>query len=177
MIILQALYGLQSLGARWHEVLIDALRSMGWRNSPCEPDVWYRDAGSYYEFLCVFVDDLRIASKRNEDVHDDVKKLFTVKGGEFPSYYLGPDLEHVEDPSTGKKVLTMSCKTYLKNAIPRIEKKMQEVTGDTKLSRTRILSPMHDSYQPENETKDHVSFLRIRSITINHTNVALWDSL
>ena len=153
MIILQALYGLQSSGARWHEVLVDALRSMGWRNSPCEPDVWYRDAGSYYEFICAFVDDLLIASKRNEDVHDDVKRLFTVKGGEFPSYYLGADLERVENPNTGKEILTMSCKTYLKNVIPRIEKKMQEVTGDAKLSRTKILSPMHDSYQPENETE------------------------
>ena len=153
MIILQALYGLQSSGARWHEVLVDALRSMGWRNSECEPDVWYRDAGSHYEFVCVFVDDLLIASKRNEDIHDDIKRLFTVKGGEFPSYYLGADLEYVEDPNDGRKVLTMSCKTYLKNVIPRIEKKLQEVTGDVKLGRSRVLSPMHDSYQPENETE------------------------
>ena len=50
-------------------------------------------------------------------------------------------------------MLTMSCKTYLKNVIPRIEKKLQEVTGDAKLGRSRVLSPMHDSYQPENETE------------------------
>jgi len=153
MILLQAFYGLQSLGARWHEVLVDALCLMGWRNSLCEPDVWYHDAGLHYLFICIFVDDLLIASKQNEDIHDDVKRMFTVKGGEFPSYYLGADLEYVENPNTGKKILTMSCKTYLENVLPCIEKKMQEVTGDAKLSRMRILSPMHDSYQPENETK------------------------
>ena len=45
--------------------------------------------------MSVFVDDLLIASKRNEEVHDDVKRLFTVKGVEFPSYYLGADLKRV----------------------------------------------------------------------------------
>ena len=153
MLISRALYGLQSSGARWHDMLVDALRSMKWRNSACEPDVWYRDAGTHYEFICVFVDDLLIASKRNEEIHDDVKQLFTVKGGEFPSYYLGADLEYVEDPNDGKQVLTMSCKTYLKNIIPQIEKKLKEVTGDVNLGRSRVLSPMHDSYQPENETE------------------------
>ena len=101
----------------------------------------------------MFVDDLLIASKRNKEIHDDVKRLFTVKGGEFPSYYLGADLEYIEDPNDGKQVLTMSCKTYIKNIIPRIEKKLKEVTGDVKLGQSRVLLPMHDSYQPKNETE------------------------
>ena len=77
--------------------------------------------GDSYEFICIWVDDILITSKRNETIHDDLKKLFKVKVGEFPSYYLGADLEFVEDPTSGEMVLCLSCRTYLKNVIPRIE--------------------------------------------------------
>ena len=36
LIINKALYGLKSLGARWHERLFDMLSEMGW--TPCKAD-------------------------------------------------------------------------------------------------------------------------------------------
>jgi hypothetical protein len=48
LIIVKALYGLRSSGARFHEKFADTLRHMGF--SPCvaDPDVWIRDAGNLY---------------------------------------------------------------------------------------------------------------------------------
>ena len=146
--IVKALYSLKSLGARWHNVLADALRDLGWKTCKMEPDFWYRENGDRYEFICIWVDDILIASKRNE-----VKRLFKVKGGKFPSYYLVTDLEFVEDPTSGEMVLCLSCRTYLKNAIPCIEEKLRETTGETKLARTRVLTPMMEHYHPEEEVE------------------------
>ena len=54
-----------------------------------------------------------------------------VKEGEFPSYYLSADLDFVECLISGEMMLCLSCHTYLKNAIPRIEEKLCETTGKT----------------------------------------------
>ena len=43
----------------------------------------------------------------------------------------------VEDPSSGEMVLGLSCRTDLKNVIPRIEEKLRETSGESKLARTR----------------------------------------
>ncbi len=155
--ITKALYGLKSSGARWHDVLADALRDLGWKSCKMEPNFWYRENGDGYEFICIWVDDILIASKRNEAIHDDLKRLFKVKGGEFPSYYLGADLEFVEDPTSGEMVLGLSCRTYLKNVIPRIEEKLRDTSGETKLARTRVLTPMMEHYHPEEEVEMEVT--------------------
>ena len=157
MKIVKALYGLKSSGARWHDVLADALRDLGWKSCKMEPNFWYRENGDGYEFICIWVDDILIASKRNETIHDDLKRLFKVKGGEFLSYYLGADLEFVEDPILGEMVLCLSCRTYLKNVIPRIDEKLRETTGETKLARTRVLTPMMEHYHPEEEVEMKVT--------------------
>lgn len=57
-----------------------------WKSCKMEPDFWYRVNGEEYEFRCIWLDNILIASKRNDEIHDDLKKLFKVKGGEFSSY-------------------------------------------------------------------------------------------
>ena len=40
LIIVKALYGLRSSGARWHDRFADCLRDMGFLASKAEPDIW-----------------------------------------------------------------------------------------------------------------------------------------
>ena len=63
LLIYKALYGLRSSGARFHEKLADTLREQGFVPSFADPDVWMRDAGDTYEYVCVYVDDLLVAMK------------------------------------------------------------------------------------------------------------------
>ncbi|WP_371079437.1 hypothetical protein, partial [Salmonella enterica] len=58
LIIVKALYGLRTSGARFHDRFADTLRNMGFFPCKNEPDLWMRDAGDCYEYLCVYVDDL-----------------------------------------------------------------------------------------------------------------------
>ena len=43
------------------------------------------------------------------------------------------------------------------NAIPRIEEKLRETTGGTKLARTRVFTPMMEHYHPEEEVEIEVT--------------------
>ena len=68
LIIFKALYGLKSSGVRWHEKFADTLRSMGFKPTRAEDDIWIRDAGDCYEYITVYVDDLLVAAKDPEAI-------------------------------------------------------------------------------------------------------------
>ena len=63
MIIVKALYGLKTSGARYREHFADYLISDGWFQSKAHPDIWMRDKVDHWEYLCVYVDDLLVMSK------------------------------------------------------------------------------------------------------------------
>jgi hypothetical protein len=48
MVIMKALYGLRSSGARWHDKFGDILTDMGLRQSRMETDTWMRMEATIY---------------------------------------------------------------------------------------------------------------------------------
>ena len=93
-IIYKAQYGLKSSGKRWHEKLHGVLRSMGFFPSKAEEDIWMRDAGTHYEYIAVYVDDLMIASHAPQGIIDALMAKphnFKLKGTGRVTYHLGND--------------------------------------------------------------------------------------
>ena len=93
LIIVRALYGLKSSGARWWERLADVLWDMDFFPSKAETDIWMRRIGDHYEYICVYVDDLVIASMNPQAIVDDLqtKHKFNLKGTGPIHYHLGCD--------------------------------------------------------------------------------------
>ena len=66
LIIVRALYGLKTSGARWHDRFADTLRNEGFTPCKADSDVWMRkttgiiESHHLYEYICVYVDDLEI---------------------------------------------------------------------------------------------------------------------
>jgi hypothetical protein len=91
MVIVKALYGLRTSGARFHERLADTLRDMGFTPSYADPDLWLRDAGDVYEYVCVYVDDLMAIMKNPQAFFDTLtnKYKYILKGVGPPEYHLG----------------------------------------------------------------------------------------
>jgi hypothetical protein len=58
LIIVKAIYGLRTSGARWHEFFADTLMDMGFYPCKADPDVWMKDCGTHYEFVCTCADNL-----------------------------------------------------------------------------------------------------------------------
>ncbi|MGH7974356.1 MAG: reverse transcriptase domain-containing protein [bacterium] len=112
LIFNKALYGLRTSGARWHERMADVLRDLGWTTSLADADVWMKDCGTHYEYICVYVDDLIVVGKRPMELIEELKKNFKVKGVGPPSYFLGMDFKRGNDG-----VLALGSETYVKKIL------------------------------------------------------------
>ena len=93
LLIERALYGLKSSGLRWWERLAEVLREIGFFNSKAETDIWMRRVDDHYEYICVYVDDLVIASKDPQAIVDMLSSRysFSFKGTGPIHYHLGCD--------------------------------------------------------------------------------------
>ena len=90
----RAVYGLRTSGSHWHDRFAANSGEMGY--SPCnaDPDIWLKDTGTHYEYVCVYVDVMMMAGKNPLELFDDLtnKYSYKLKGVVPPSYHLGGDL-------------------------------------------------------------------------------------
>ena len=108
LIMIKALHGTHSGGARWHDRLFDILQELKFKPSKADPDVWMRPepGGTCYEYIAVYVDDLAIAAKDPQAFCNELKKKYNLKlKGVGPlEYHLGctykkdPDGTPAADP-------------------------------------------------------------------------------
>ena len=93
LIMIKALHGTYSGGARWHDRIFDILRELKFKPSKADLDVWMRPepGGTCYEYIAVYVDDLAIAAKDPQAFCNELKKKYNVKlNGVGPlEYHLG----------------------------------------------------------------------------------------
>ena len=93
LIMIKALYGTRSGGARWHDTLFDILQELKFKPSKADPDAWMRPepGGTCYEYIAVYVDDLAIAAKDPQAFCNELKKKYNLKlKGVGPlEYHLG----------------------------------------------------------------------------------------
>ena len=86
LIMIKALHGTRSGGARWHDRLFDILQELKFKPSKADPDVWMRPepGGTCYEYIAVYVDDLQAFC-------NELKKRYNLKlKGVGPlEYHLG----------------------------------------------------------------------------------------
>jgi Reverse transcriptase (RNA-dependent DNA polymerase) len=119
LIIVKALYGLRSSGARYHERFADTLRDMNFFPSKADPDVWMRDCGTHYEYMCVYVDDLLHISKDPAILFNELtsKYGYKLKGVGPPKYHLGGDYFRDDDGTQA-----WGAQTYIKKMLSNYER-------------------------------------------------------
>ena len=140
MIIVKALYGLRTSGARFHQKFADTMRSLGFTASYADPDVWMRDAGTCYEYVVVYVDDLYAALKDPKAFYDALQSAphnYKLKGVEEPKYHLGGDFFRDKDGT-----FCYSAQTYVK----RLNLTYETLFGEKPQT---VFSPMDKDDHPE----------------------------
>jgi hypothetical protein len=110
VMIVQALYGLRSSGAQWHDHLAATLREAGFKACKADADVWMRpavkaDGSKYYKYVLCYVDDLLVVSEHPERIMEGLEANYVLKAGSVgePMTYLGAKvskyrLEHSNIP-------------------------------------------------------------------------------
>ena len=120
-----ALYGLQTSGNAWHEKFADNLRSMGFKPSKADNDLWimYDEENKTYQMIAVFADDILVFSKNPKNVIEPLKTIFKyeLKGVGEPEYYNGADIQLV------KYQCEFSARTYIKNICDKIENYWRQI--------------------------------------------------
>jgi hypothetical protein len=147
MLIKKALYGLRTSGARWHEHFADTLRNLGFAPSKADSDVWMRDCSDYYEYVCVYVDDLAIAMRDPKAFTDALIEQFgyTLKGVGPMSYHLGADIYRDQDGT-----LCFGAKSYIERMLINYETMFGEKPKE-------YSSPMDKNDHPELDTTSDLS--------------------
>jgi hypothetical protein len=143
LIIVKALYGLRTSGARFHEKFSDTLKDMGFTPSFADPDVWMKPCGTHYEYVCVYVDDLAVMMKSPADFFIGLKKRkYKLKGVGEITYHLGGDFYRDPDGT-----LAWGARTYVK----RIINQSEAIFGHPPKEYT---SPIDKDDHPELDTTD-----------------------
>ncbi len=140
LIIVKALYGLRTSGARFHAKFADTLRALNFKPTRGDPDVWIRDVGDCYEYVCVYVDDLYTALKNPNEFFDALKSdpwNYKLKGVEEPRYHLGGDFFRDKDGT-----FCYGAQTYVKRLVHQYELTFGEKPTDA-------FSPMDKDNHPK----------------------------
>ena len=142
LIIVKALYGLRTSGARYHERFADTLRDMKFFQCKNEQDLWMRDAGDHYEYVCVYVDDLMAIMKDPSSFFKELteKYGYKLKGVDDPKYHLGGN--YFRDPDG---TLAWGAKDYINRMLENFARDRQEIPR-------KYRSPMDKDAHPELET-------------------------
>ena len=140
-VIYKAQYGLKSSGKRWHDKLYDVLKSMGFFPSKAEEDIWMRDAGTHYEYIAVYVDDLMIASHDPQKIIDALlgaPNNFKLKGTGPVTYHPGNDFVRDKDGT-----LCVGPRKY----IERMTQTYEKLFGS--IPQRKFSSPLEKNDHPE----------------------------
>jgi Reverse transcriptase (RNA-dependent DNA polymerase) len=156
VMIVRALYGLKSSGARWRDHMADTLRHIGFKGCYADPDVWMRpatkpDGTKYYEYVLIYVDDALVVSHDPKSIMTNLSDTYTLKEGSVkePDMYLGAEIKkyYLKDSDDPQKTRwAISSDLYVKKAIADVETELAQV--DKKLV-TKASTPLSAGYRPE----------------------------
>ncbi len=152
IIIIRALYGLKSSGARWREHMAQTLRNAGFKSSLADPDIWLRaavkpDGTKIYEYVLCYVDDVIFQGLEPKKFMDYLSLSYKLKDGSVkePDCYLGADIR-VHELSSGERAWALSSDTYVKRAVAEVERELSFVG---KCLKKKVVSPLASGYRPE----------------------------
>jgi hypothetical protein len=139
LIIVKALYGLRTSGARFHERLAVTLRDMGFTPCEADEDVWMRECGDVYEYVCTYVDDLACVLKAPEKFFEELRTKYgyKLKGVGLLKYHLGADFYRDPDGT-----LVMGAKTYVERMMANYQSMFGELPKP-------FVSPLEKGDHPE----------------------------
>ena len=146
LIMIKALYGTCSGGARLHDRLFDILQGLKFKPSKADHDVWMRPepGGTCYEYIAVYVDDLAIAAKDPQAFCHELKKRYNLKlKGVGPlEYHLG--CTYKKDPDG---TLAADPRRYVNKILESYERMFKEKPRKSR-------PPLEGGNHPELDTSE-----------------------
>ena len=145
LLVDKSLYGLKTSAARFHEHLSTKLRTLGYKPSKADADLWFRqDPNGHYEYIARYVDDVISFAKDPMALMKELEETYTMKGVGRPMYYLGGDVEHLTPDWEKQGIHTaFSANTYITSILPELK----ELSSREAFPKKKV--PMSADYHPE----------------------------
>ena len=162
VVIVRALYGLKSSGARFREHMAQTLRNLDFKSTKADPDVWIRSAvkpngDKIYEYVLCYVDDILYGGLDSKTFMKNLSDTYKLKEGSVkePETYLGADISKytVTHGIVETECYSMSSDTYLKRAIKVVEDELALVGKSLK---RKASTPMASGYRPEVDSSSYL---------------------
>ena len=178
LVVVQALYGLQSAGVACRAALAESLVQFGFKSTRADPYVWIRaavflDGGKYYEILFVYVDDILALSHKATEVIIEINIFYKAKEGIIkpPDIYLSANIDKLQMPD-GREVWGSSSRDYVKNAIATV-KRLFEEDGEGFTFRNSVKNLFPTGYKPELNVTEELR-LEIISRYLQRIGICRW---
>jgi len=120
---------------------------MGFHPSLADADFWVKDCNTHYEYIATYVDDLLVFSREPMSLVSEIKKDYILKGIGAPEYYLGGNVEML-DETWGGLTTALSARTYIENVVEKFET-MFNPTANRQFALRQFKTPMAEDYHPE----------------------------
>ena len=158
-VIVQALYGLTSVGASFRNHLTNCMCHLGYHPCLADPDFWYEpmvcpEDNFNYSFVLLYVDDcLCICHNAKQELYK-IDKFLKMKDGLIgnPEIYLGAKVKQMELPN-GVKAWALSSSKYIQEAVQNCKKYLAHSMNGRKLNR-KALNPFPGDYDSDQDTTD-----------------------
>ena len=154
-IISRALYGMKSSGNAWRLHFANILdKVMGFTQCFADNDVWFKaavrpDSTKYYQYTCIYVDDILIVSHNPATIMSQIGEHFALKDGsvDHPKMYLGTDIRLRRDEQGFPQYWNLGSNSYLKEAL-RIVRRVLDESG-IKVAVKDVQPYSNLAYRPE----------------------------
>ena len=156
MLIVRALYGLNSAGAAFHAHLAKCMQGLGYEPCLADPDLWMKpevrpdDHYEYYSYILFYVDYIMIVHHDALSILEKIDKYFTLKPTSIgdPDIYLGAKLRKMNLPN-GVWCWGMSPSKYVQEAVRNFETHLKEhCNGKYSIFKDSV-NPFAYNYEPE----------------------------
>lgn len=122
VIVIKALYGLQTSGREWCAHLARTLKDMGFQRSKADISIWMRwnPEHHHWDYIGTYVDDLIISAVDPEMYLNQLRESYELKNVDDLHHYLGAGYEELEDHT-----FRIDATKYIKDSIDRIERELE----------------------------------------------------
>jgi hypothetical protein len=137
VLIVRALYGLKSSGARWRDHMAQTLRDEGFRSCLADPDAWMQpqskpNRDKHWECVLVYVDDVLVMCHDPQKTMDALSAKHTLKEGsiKLPDQCLVAAIRqfNIEDSDDPTKIRWgMSSDICIKRAVSDAERELDQI--------------------------------------------------
>ncbi|POM72955.1 Integrase catalytic core protein [Phytophthora palmivora] len=159
--LLQSLYGLKQASRVWNETIDAHLKTMAFKAADADPCVYTRGEGDSECIVCLYVDDMLIAS-REKDIIASVKagiaEKFRIKDLGRARFILGIEIDYDME----RKALTISQRAYTESIINRFgqENAKPSLTPlDPSVHLTKANEPQSDDDKAKMKSKPYRSLV------------------